>query len=140
MHSILNRTAPLATTILLLCLLGGGASAEDRKIYPGASVDERVANCGVIVTEEMNARIEPFLESRGDLEGRVVLEVSKQSASGESRSHQASDFSNGKPVTMTISIDRPAEAMIALSVTDRSGKTLCKMRRAITLGETPMKI
>jgi hypothetical protein len=140
MHSMLNRTARLAIPILLLCSPGGKASAEGREVYPGTPKDERVAGCGVIISEGAIFRIEPFLDGRDDLEGHLVLDVARQSASGQSRSRQASGLSNGTIGAMTISMEGPAEVAITLSVTDRSGMTLCEMRRSITLGSIPTKI
>jgi hypothetical protein len=134
------RVALLVFPLLLNCLPAESVSAEDRNVYPGTSTDKRVAACGVIVSEGEIARIEPYLEGLADLEGRLELKVTKRSPSGQSQSRQAASFTGGRVKTTTISINGPAELAITLSVTDRSGKTLCAMRRSIMLGSIPLKI
>jgi hypothetical protein len=140
MHLSMTRTALLALPALLSGLLAESVSAEDRTIYPGTSTDRRVAACGIIVSGEDVARIEPFLDGAGDIEGRLELDVTKRSASGQSRSRQAAAFADGRLGTTIVSMNGPAELAIVLSVTDRSGKTLCTMRRSITLGGIALKI
>ncbi len=135
-----TRTVLLVSSILLGGLPVGAVSAEDRQVYPGTPADERVASCGITVSGGEISRIEPFLEGRGDLQGRLELDVTKRSPAGQSQSRQAGNFINGRLGTTIISMEGPAELAIVLSVKDRSGKTLCAMRRSITLGSIPLKI
>ncbi len=135
-----TRIVLLISSMLLGGLPVGAGSAEDRQVYPGTSADERVASCGVIVSGDAVARIEPFVEVDGDLAGRLELDVTKRSPSGQSQSRQAANFVNGSLGTTMISMEGPAEVAIVLSVKDRSGKTLCAMRRSIVLGSIPLKI
>ncbi|MBW9090098.1 hypothetical protein JNB91_20020 [Rhizobium wenxiniae] len=135
-----TRVVLLISSMLLGGLPVGGVSAEDRQIYPGTPADERVASCGIIVSGDEIARIEPFVEADGDLAGRLELDVTKRSPSGQSQSRQAANFVNGRLGTTMISMEGPAEVAIVLSVKDRSGKTLCAMRRSIVLGSIPLKI
>lgn len=136
----MTRTALLASPFILSGLLAEAVSAENRQVFPGASSDERVANCGITVSGEGIARIEPYLEGRRDLQGRLELDVTKRSLSGQSQSRQVGNFENGRLGTTIISMQGPAELAIVLSVKDRSGKTLCEMRRSIVLGGIPLKI
>jgi hypothetical protein len=140
MHLSMSRFALLVVSVLTGSLLVETALAETRTIYPGTSTDERVARCGITVSGDETARIEPFLDGHSGLEGRLELEVTKRSPSGQSQSRQASQFFGGRLGTTIISMERPAEVAIMLSVTDRSGKTLCAMRRSIKLGSIPLKI
>lgn len=135
-----SRTVLLVSSILLGGLPAGTVSAEDKQVYPGTPADERVASCGITVSGGEIVRIEPFLEGRDDLQGRLELDVTKQSPAGQSQSRQAGNFVNGRLRTTIISMEGPAELAIVLSVKDRSGKTLCAMRRSITLGSIPLKI
>lgn len=114
--------------------------AQDDQIFFGTSQDQRVARCGVRITGSEVAQIEPILEGQADLDGSVVLDVIKQSASGSSQSRQATQFHAGRLGRVRVSIDRPAQATIAMTVIDRSGKTLCEMRKAIRLERFPTKI
>ncbi len=134
-----TRTVLLVSSILLGGLLVGAVSAEDRQVYSGTPSDERVARCGVTVSEGEIVRIEPFLEGQEDLAGRMELDVTKRSPSGQSQSRQVGNFDNGKLGATIISMERPAEVAIVLSVKDRSGMTLCAMRRSIVLGSIPLK-
>ncbi len=135
-----TRIVLLISSMLLCGLPVGAVSAEDRQIYAGTPADERVASCGIIVSGDGIARIEPFVEADGDLAGRLELDVTKRSPSGQSQSRQAANFVNGRLGTTMISMEGPAEVAIVLSVKDRSGKTLCAMRRSIVLGSIPLKI
>lgn len=140
MSFLLTRIALLVSPMLLSSLLAGAALAEDPKVYPGAPADERVARCGITVSGNEIARIAPFLEGRVDLEGRLELEVMKRGPAGQSRSRQAGNFAKGRLGTMMMTMEGPAELAIVLSVKDRSGKTLCSMRRSIVLGSISFKI
>ena len=135
-----TRTVLLVSFIFLGGLSVGAVSDEDSQVYAGTPADERVASCGITVWGDKVARIEPFLEGRGDLQGRLELDVTKRSPAGQSQSRQASNFANGRLGTTIISMEGPAELAIVLSVKDRTGKTLCAMRRSITLGSIPLKI
>ncbi|MCK8780052.1 hypothetical protein M0654_08660 [Rhizobium sp. NTR19] len=130
----------LVSTILLGGLSVRAVSAEDRQVYPGIPADDRVASCGITVSRGQIARIEPFLEGRGDLAGSLKLDVTKRSPAGQSQSRQVGNFVNGRLGRTIVSMEGPAELAIVLSVKDRSGKTLCALRRSITLGSIPLKI
>lgn len=141
MHPVMVRIALLASSTVMGCLPAEATAAGgERTEYLGNPSDERVARCGIIVSGGETARFEPFFDGNGDLEGRLDLDVTKKSPSGHNRSHQSSRFWNGRIGTMIISMERPAEVAVELSATDRSGKTLCTMRRSIMIGRVSSKI
>lgn len=139
MHPGMNRTA-LLVSVFSTVLSAKGASAETSAVYPGIVTDERVAKCGVIVSGDEVTRIEPFVEGRNDLEGRLVLDVIKESASGKSQSKQEHAFANGVLGRVSVSTERPAKVTVEMIVTDRSGKALCELRRSMTFESAPTKI
>lgn len=138
MHLKINRTAALLS-IFLTTLFAEKAIADNNEVYPGAVTDERVAECGVIVSRDEVMRIEPFLKGRGDLEGRLVLNVNRQSASGTSLSSQTSMFADGTLGRMISSFERSSDLTVEMIVMDRSGKVLCELRRSM-FGSASTKI
>lgn len=139
MHPVMIQIALLASSTVVGCFPAEAAATGERTEYLGKPSDDRVARCGIIVSGGEIARIEPFLDGSGDLEGRLDLDVTKRSPLGHNRSHQSSRFRNGRIGTMIISMERPAEAAVELSAMDRSGKTLCTMRRSIMIGSVSSK-
>ena len=140
MHPVMVQIALLASSTVVGCLPAEAAATGERTVYLGTPSDDRVARCGIIVSGREIARIEPFVDGSGDLEGQLDLDVTKKSPSGHNRSHQSSRFWNGRIGMMIISIERPAEVAVELSATDRSGKTLCTMRHSIAIGSVSSKI
>ncbi|WP_296038705.1 curli-like amyloid fiber formation chaperone CsgH [uncultured Agrobacterium sp.] len=109
-------------------------------MYRGAVADERVAECGIIVSRDEIMRIEPFLVGRDDLEGRLVLNVQKKGATGTSRSSQTSMFANGTLGRIISSFEQSSAVTVEMIVTDRFGKALCELRRSIIFGSAATKI
>jgi hypothetical protein len=140
MHRSMTLTALVTIYVLTSVLLVEKALAEIRTVYPATYIDQRVARCGITVSGDEIGRIEPFLDGHSDLMGRLEFDVTKRSPFGQSQSRQAVSFSGGKLRTAMISMEGPAEMDIVLSVKDRSGKTLCAMRRSIILGSIPFQI
>jgi len=140
MDQSISRFALLIACVISSSLPAGTASAETQTVYLGTITDDRVERCGVNVSSDQIARIQPFFSGQEDLDGQLEIRVTKRDPSGQSLSRQASSFVGGKLGMTTISILGPAEAAIVLSVTDRSGETLCAMRRSIVLGSIPLKI
>lgn len=139
MYPWVDRKA-LLVPFFLNALFADGAIAQSSDTYLGTVTDERVTRCGILVNADDMIRIEPFLEGRKDLQGRVVLDVIKDSAAGKSQSRQASGFANGAAGKILASTGRPSDVTVVLTVTDRSGKALCEMRRSMKFDAAPTKI
>ncbi|TDK29683.1 hypothetical protein E2F50_22355 [Rhizobium deserti] len=140
MYLWISRLTLLIVSILTSSLLAEPASAKTGIDYLGTSTDDRVQRCGITLSGDEIVWIEPFLDSDSDIEGRLELEVTERNPSGKSQSRHASNFVGGRLGTTIIAMNRPDEVAVMLSVTDRSGKTLCAMRRSIMLGSVPLKI
>ena len=138
MHSLMSATA-LANCILAM-LLTSGATAGNGEVYRGAVADERVGECGIIVSRDEIMRVEPFLVGRDDLEGRLVLNVQKKGTSGTSQSSQTSMFANGTLGRISSAFERSSDVTVEMIVTDQSGKTLCELRRSMVSGSAATKI
>lgn len=125
---------------VLATLLTSGASAGNGEMYRGAVADDRVAECGIIVSRDETTRIEPFLVGHDDLEGRLVLNVQKKGISGTSQLSQTSMFANGTLGRVSSAFERSSDLTVEMIVTDRSGKILCEMPRSMVAGSAAKKI
>lgn len=138
MHPLMSRT--VLAIFILERLFTSAATAGNAEVHTGAVTDDRVAQCGIVVSREETMRIEPFLVGRDDLEGRLVLNVHKRGASGTSQSSQTSMFTNGTLGRISFSFDRSSDVTVEMIVMDRSGKALCELRRLMMFGGPATKI